>query len=199
MNKQEFLSELTARLNGLPEEDINSSIEYYCEMIDDRIEDGLSEDEATTALGSVNEIADQILMDTPMTKLVKAKIKTKKSMRVWEIILLILGFPLWFSLLAAAFAVVLSVYIVIWVIALVLFVVVLSFAVSAVALVAGAVVFLLKGGPAYFFMCIGAALICASLTILSCYAAIYTAKGICLLSRAIWRGIKRCFIGKENV
>lgn len=199
MNKQEFLSELRSSLNVLPEEDINKSIEYYGEMIDDRTEDGLSEDEAVAALGSVDEIASQILMDTPLPKLVKAKIKPKRALRVWEIVLLVLGFPLWFSLLAAAFAVLLSVYIVIWVAALVLYVVVLSFAVCAVALVSAAVFILFKGGFAPFFMCIGAALVCAALAMLFCCVSVYTTRGICLLSRGIWRGIKRCFIGKENV
>ncbi len=198
MNKQEFLSELSSRLEGLPEEDIRKSIEYYGEMIDDRTEDGLSEEEAVAALGSVEEITAQILMDTPMPKLVKAKLRPKKSLGAWEIVLLVLGFPLWFSLLAAAFAVLLSVYIVIWVVALVLYVVVLSFAVCAVALVPAAVVALVKSGFAPFFMCIGAALVCAALAMLFCCASVYTTKGICLLSRGIWRGIKRCFIGKEN-
>ena len=35
MNKIEFLTVLRERLQGLPEEDINKSIDFYCEMIDD--------------------------------------------------------------------------------------------------------------------------------------------------------------------
>ena len=46
MSKTEFLTELKKALEGLPEEDIEKSLEYYSEMIDDRIEDGLSEEEA---------------------------------------------------------------------------------------------------------------------------------------------------------
>ena len=40
MTKKEFLDELKKGLLGIPEEDINRSIEFYSEMIDDRIEDG---------------------------------------------------------------------------------------------------------------------------------------------------------------
>ncbi len=198
MNKQEFLSELSAKLSGLPEEDINKSIEYYSEMIDDRTEDGLNEDEAVAALGSMDKITADIFMDTSMPKLVKAKLKPKKAMSVWEIVLLVLGFPLWFSLLAAAFAVLLSVYIVIWCAALVLYAVVLSLAVCAAALIPVSGFILFKSGVAPFFMCIGTALICAALAMLFYCVSVYATKGICTLSRGIWRGIKRCFIRKEN-
>ena len=46
MNKQEFLYELKGKLWALSEEEKKSSLEYYTEMIDDRMEDGLSEEEA---------------------------------------------------------------------------------------------------------------------------------------------------------
>lgn len=39
MNKQEFLGALRRGLLGLPEEDIENSVEFYSEMIDDRIDE----------------------------------------------------------------------------------------------------------------------------------------------------------------
>ena len=39
MNKQEFLKALSDRLQGIPKEDREKSLEYYSEMIDDRTED----------------------------------------------------------------------------------------------------------------------------------------------------------------
>ncbi len=198
MNKQEYLSALRKRLNGLSEEDIEKSVEYYSEMIDDRVEEGLSEDEAVEALGSVEETASKILLDTPLTKLVKAKVKPKGSISLWLIVLLVLGAPLWLSLIVAALAVVLSIYIVIWVVALVLYTVVFALAVSAAACVAGAFVLLFKAGLKGFAVGIGGAFICAALAMLMFVGSYYAVKGIISLSKAILRGIKYCFIGKEN-
>ena len=60
MTKQEFLSRLREGLSGLPEDDIAERLTFYGEMIDDRIEDGLSEEEAVAEVGSVDDIAAQI-------------------------------------------------------------------------------------------------------------------------------------------
>lgn len=72
MNKADFLSELKARLSGLAEADIASSLDYYGEMIDERIEDGLSEGEAVAAIGSVEQAAEQILSEIPLPRIIKA-------------------------------------------------------------------------------------------------------------------------------
>ena len=40
MTKTEFLEQLKNSLTGLSEEDIKKSVDYYEEMIDDRMEDG---------------------------------------------------------------------------------------------------------------------------------------------------------------
>ena len=45
MNKQEFLAELRRGLSGLPRDDIEERLSFYGEMLDDRIEEGLSEEE----------------------------------------------------------------------------------------------------------------------------------------------------------
>ncbi len=198
MNKQEFLSALSDKLSVLSEEDKEKSIEYYSEMIDDRVEDGLSEEEAVEALGSVDEISSRILLDTPLPKLLKAKVKPKKGLRAWEIILLILGAPLWLSLILAALSVVLAVYIVIWTVALVLYTVVFALAVSAAACIIGSFVMLFANGLAGFALGLGAAFICAALAMLLFCGTYYAVKGIVCLSRAILRGIKYCFIGKES-
>ena len=46
MNKDLFMNELMARLSGLPQADIEERLAFYSEMIDDRIEDGMTEEEA---------------------------------------------------------------------------------------------------------------------------------------------------------
>ena len=42
MTKNEFLEQLRRGLSGLPMEDIDERLNFYSEMIDDRIEEGLS-------------------------------------------------------------------------------------------------------------------------------------------------------------
>lgn len=197
MNRERFMAALREKLAGLPEEDIVSSLEYYGEMIDDRIEDGVPEETAVAAVGSVDEIAEQILMDTPLTKLVKARVKSKRSLKAWEIVLLVLGSPIWLSLLIAAAAVVLSVYITLWAIIISLFAVVLSLAVGAVAALVG--IFLaFSGGWQYIVLGIGAALVLAGLAILLYFGAVELAKLLVKLGAAIGLGIKRCFVGKKE-
>ena len=115
MNKSEFLGELEKSLSELPEKDRSRSLDYYGEMIDDRTEEGLSEEEAVQALGSMEDITAQILMDTPLPSLVRAKVKKRRALKAWETVLLVLGSPVWLPLLIAAVAVALSLYAVLWV------------------------------------------------------------------------------------
>jgi uncharacterized membrane protein len=49
MGKQEFLTRLGKALSGLPREDIEERLNFYSEMIEDRMEEGLSEEEAVAA------------------------------------------------------------------------------------------------------------------------------------------------------
>ena len=65
MKKNEFLEELKTRLWAMPEADKERSVDYYSEMIDDRMEDGLSEEEAVAAIGDLDEIVSQILSESP--------------------------------------------------------------------------------------------------------------------------------------
>ena len=61
MTKNELLMELRACLWTLPNDEVQSALDYYSEIIDDQIEDGISEQDAVASLGSVKEIASQFL------------------------------------------------------------------------------------------------------------------------------------------
>ncbi|MBR4012700.1 MAG: DUF1700 domain-containing protein, partial [Clostridia bacterium] len=111
MNKKEFLERLREALRGLPQSDVDERVSFYSEMIDDRIEEGFTEEEAVSGIGDVNDISAQIISETPLGKIVKEKARSGRSLRAWEIVLLVLGSPIWLSLLIAAAAVVLSAYI----------------------------------------------------------------------------------------
>ena len=194
MNREQFITALRERLAGLPEEDIRSSLEYYGEMIDDRLEDGVPEEVAVTAFGTVDEIAEQILMDTPLPKLVKARIKPQRQLKAWEIVLIIVGSPVWLPILIAIAAVVLAVYITLWAVIVSLYAAVLSVAVAAIACLIGG--FLIKPLMPGVLLGLGAALICAGLAILMFVGCTALAKCIVRLGKIIWLAIKGCFIGK---
>ncbi len=98
MEKNEFLEELRKRLKGLSKEDLEERIAYYGEMIDDRIEDGKTEKEAVSDIGEIDDVITDIAKETPMTSLIKERVKPKRRLYGWEILVLILGFPLWFPL-----------------------------------------------------------------------------------------------------
>ena len=46
MNKQKFLTELEKGLAKLPKDDLQEQLFFYSEMIDDRMEDGIPEEDA---------------------------------------------------------------------------------------------------------------------------------------------------------
>ena len=65
MNKQEFLTALWKQLSEVPSEDVEESLDYYSEMIEDRMESGMTEEEAVAAVGSVEDAAKQIIAEIP--------------------------------------------------------------------------------------------------------------------------------------
>ena len=132
MNKQEFLAELRKGLCGLPQDDIEERLTFYSEMIDDRIEEGLSEEEAVSAIGDVEEIVRQTAADIPLAKIAKERIRPKRQLKAWEIVLLALGSPIWLSLGIAAAAVILALYISLWALIISLWAIFASLVIGAV-------------------------------------------------------------------
>lgn len=197
MNKYEFLGRLRERLAGLPPKDIDASLDYYAELIADRIEDGMSEEEAVAAMGSIDEIVAQILEDTSLPKLVKEKVRPKRALRTWEILLIVLGFPLWLPLLIAFASVIFSILVAIGSVVISVFAVAVAVGACALAfIVAGLICFVTARG-ALGTILIGASLICAGLCILFFIGATYASKGILWLCKKGIYAIKSCFVGKE--
>lgn len=112
MNKTQFCALLGNKLKlYLSPKEIYKTLNFFEEMIDDRIDEGLSEEEAVLQLGDINIIVDQILDEHNIGK--------KQTKLVWRFIPRELGFinivllfPAWitiFSLVASLFIVVLSI------------------------------------------------------------------------------------------
>lgn len=199
MRKQEFLNELGGRLSGLSQNDIDERLAFYSEMIDDRIEEGMTEEEAVNAIGSVKEIADRIMSEIPLSRLVMDKVKPKKGLGAGTIVLLILGAPLWLPLLIAAFAVVLSIYISIWAIAISFYAVNLSLGLVSVCTIPVAVHYFSLGNTYTGLFMIGSGIALAGITILLFLACLVLTKGIVAIAKGFLMWIKSLFVGKEAV
>lgn len=198
MRKQEFLDRLRAELAGLPREDLEERLAFYDEMLSDRMEEGLPEEAAVAELGPVEAVVEQILADTPLPKLVREKMRRKGGLRGWEILLLVLGFPLWLPLLIAGFAVLLAVYVTIWAVIVSLWAAELSLAVGALGAVAMGVVLLCRGDGTRGLLCFAGALVLAGLSVFGFYGCKALTKGAAKLTKKIALGIKSLFLRKEN-
>ena len=194
MNKEQFLTELKNGLSGLPQNDIDERMLFYGEMIDDRMEEGMNEEEAVSGIGSVDEIVSQTISEVPLTKIVKKRMTPERSLQTWEIVLIVLGLPL----LAAFVAVVLSMYAVIWSLIITLWAVELTFIACALSGIAAAAAYWLHGNLIPGFAMLGAAFLCGGISIFVFFGCLAASKGILHLTGKAALGIKTMFIRKEN-
>ena len=196
MTRIQFILELTERLKKLPKADREKALEYYLELIDDRIDDGMPEEEAVAAVGSLDEITAQILEDISLPKLAKATFAEWKF-EPWVIVLLIAGFPIWLSLLAGAFSIVVSVYSGVFAVVASLFACSVALGVCApVALLLG-IQILLSHGFALALVYWGIALMGAGLAVFFWIGGHYTTKGCIWVSKKFWLWVKSLFLRKE--
>ena len=196
MTKAEFLQSLCTSLHGLAEEDIKKSVDYYEEIIDDRMEDGKSEEEAVGGLGTVEEIKDVILEDIPISKIVKEKMKPKRSLKAWEIVLLIIGSPVWIPVMAVLIVVALIIYLCFWIVILCLYLSDFSVFFSGFACIIGA--FAQENGFNTGLFLAGGGIALVGAAILLFFGFTQIAKGMIFVSKKIGLGIKRLFVGGKQ-
>ena len=194
MNKEEFLTELRKNLKGLSKEEIEERISFYGEMIDDRVQEGKSEEEAVVEIGGVEKVMNDIIQDTPLLQLVKEKVRPKRRVRAWEIILIVLGFPLWFPLLLVFIVLCLVGYLLVWI------GVIVAYAVEAA--LAGASIYFLVGffyqvsQGAFSLTYFGGFMMSLGAAFLFIFACIGITKATIKLSKVTVRHIKSWFIRK---
>ena len=155
MNKQEFLTLLRKKLAPLPPEEVEERLALYGEMIDDRMEEGLPEEDAVRTVGDVADIVKNTVVEVSLSNVRPEK----KPLWPWGILVLILGAPLWLPLLMAAAGVVLSVYVTLWSVVISLWAVFVSVVASAVGFFFAAILLFLKGLPLPALALLGAVLI----------------------------------------
>ena len=227
MKKQEFLSEIAGRLSGLSMEDIDRSLEFYAEMIDDRIEEGLSEEDAVAAVGSVEEIVTQIRASFPApgggighggsggaaeegsaaqnansvpqgANAGSEAPRARRPMQWWVILLLVLGAPVWLPLLLALCSVILALCITVLSLVIAVFAVEIGFGAGAVGGLAASVAQLIAGQTAQALLLFGGGLVCLGLAILLFFGIEQILKGLRALCKWGFGAIRRSFTRKET-
>ena len=196
MNKSEFIAELRAKLSCLTKQEREERLDFYSEMIDDRVEDGLSEEEAVMAIGSIDDIANQIIAESD-SKIKKPK--KKRRLKTWEIILIVAGSPLWASLLIVALALLLALYSVLWSLVVTVWAVFVSFIGAGLGGVVSGVAMAAEGYFPTGIALLGAGLVLIGLSILLFFGCRASTKGVARLSKNIALGIRRVFWKKETV
>lgn len=196
MKRQEYLGQLRVALACLPEAEIEESVGFYAEMIDDRVADGMVEEEAVAQLDDPKAAARAIIADLPPVP--RAAVRTKQKNRVLYWTLVVLGFPLWFTLLVAAASVAFAGVLVIWLLVAGLWM-----------LAAG----LLAGGPLGIVVCLwglangqipygivelGSGLVCFGLGLFCLHGALAASKALMQVSRQWIAKMKAPFVKERG-
>ncbi len=197
MTKMHFLMSLHDRLSGLPRDEVEQRLSFYTEMIEDRMEEGLSEEDAVAAVGTVDDIADQILADVSLVKIAKETITPKRRLKTWEIILLAVGSPIWASILLAVVVVAFSLLISLWAVVISLWAVFVALVACGIAGALVGIVYLCLGHGVMGVALTGAALVCVSLGIFLFYGVLAATKGFVALTKLCILGIKKRLAKKE--
>ena len=199
MNRAEFLNALREKLSGLPAEELEERLSFYAEAMDDRIEDGYSEEAAAAEIGTPEEIAAQIIAEIPLSRLVREKVGARKKRRTWQTVLLAVGAVVWVPLLIAFLAVIFSLYIALWAVVISLYAVCLALAAVGVCALPGAVLLAVRGNLPAAAAFLGAGIFCAGLAILMFFLCRGITKGVIKLTGYMIRKIKTLlFRKKEN-
>lgn len=197
MNKSKFLLRLKRALRGCSPSEIQSRLAFYSEMIDDRVEEGLTEKEAVSAFGNPEDIASEI-----RAELNERPKKEKRPLGAGAKILIALGSPVWLSLLIAAAAVVvslavsigavmISLFAVMFAVLICLYAAVLALVVSALAGLIAGIACAFEGMLTQTLLCIGAFFVCTGVAILLEILCAPVGKGILRTIVNVWKFIVR--------
>ena len=196
MKINEYLAQLSRYLTSLTEEERERTLDYYREHLADLMEDGMSEEEAVATLPQPFALAGALLSDmrtseesapqaTGQADMLSVSApaeatepiptpppappsdaQQKQERNALIAFLLIISFPLWFSILLTVYFLILSVFITVWTVLISLWsLVVCLFALTL--LIPGSVVAFITDGAITGLLCLGGGLSCLGLGLLS--------------------------------
>lgn len=190
MTKKEFTKELKTKISHLPKTERKQIISYYYEMISERMEDGMTEEEAIEALGNLDELLAEYSVSPK-------ELKKGVKLRTWHIVMLIVGAPLWISLAVAMLCVLLAFYIVIWALVICFYAVFATFAACGFAFTVASVLSIFYGGAPYFFMLLGAGAFLSGLALLWLIVCNLFAKAMAKVTAITAKGIFKFFFKRK--
>ena len=203
MTKQEFIDELRTRLSKLPLTDAEEQIRFYEEMINDRMEEGLPEEEAVDDIGSIDSIYNQIAKDAPKSHLKFDKTRQKaESQRRKKIIILsstaIIWAPVLIALAAAALgiavslaAVAISLFVALWSLVASAWAVFAAFAFSSPVALLISILNIFNGNILSGIAILGGGMVVTGLAIFTFFGALYATKGSVILTKKSFVGISK--------
>lgn len=196
MNKEEFLAELAQKLSDLPASEREKSVAYFDELIEDRIEEGMREEEALSSFETPEEIAKKIMIELPLSTLVKARITPQKKLTSLNIVLLCIAFPIWFPLSIAVVAVVFALYVSVWAVIVSLYACLFAFSVAGLlSLFTIGLTFGVGVAPGVFAL--GMSLFCLALSVLLFFPVRLLSYQLIRFTKWITIKLKSLFIRKE--
>ncbi|MCR5279769.1 MAG: DUF1700 domain-containing protein [Lachnospiraceae bacterium] len=201
MSKNDFLDGLNKILRNAGVPNPEGMIEYYDEMICDRMEDGMTEEEAVGSLPDPDKIVEDALLDMPIHKLASTKVKKsheearQKGHGTLWVVLAIIGFPIWFPVLITFIVLLLTFMLLLYIFVGVLYICDFSFGISGLAgLLAALGIFVGAVKFPGFISGIGSALFFGALCVLLFKPIGYLARAVTILCDSIFKGLKKIII-----
>ncbi len=200
MTRNEFITSLKARLSGIPENERQKALDWYSELICDRMEE-MPEEDAVSGIGTVDEIADEIISQYRQNTTTvqsggtepQAKTSPDKGVNTALMIFAVIVLsPIWAPLLVVGLSLALVAVVLVWC-------AVVTVGAMLVSAAAVGVVGLFYGfwalfviNPAYGLLVLGTALVAAGLTLALIPLIVVTVKGAVRFT--VWSVGKLCGI-----
>ncbi len=213
MTKAVFMRTLSDRLVSVTPEriaptDAMRSLDYYEEMIDDRMEDGMSEEEAVAAVGHPDDVFRSILASLPQfpasaerqpEPVPQPDPRTReKKTSPWKTVLLIVASPVWVPLLIAAAVVLFSLYIALFSVVVSLWGVFVSLTAGGAVLIASSVPLFIREGMPAGMASLGLGLASAGLAILLFFVCTALTRLAARITASTFRSAVSLFHRKER-
>lgn len=186
MNKETFLTQLTNALSKMDPVERDRTVQYYREILEDQIEEGLPEEDAVAGMEPIEEIAARLL-----TENVPPPNQKQPRRKTW---LLIAASPL----LLIAGIILLSLFIAAWSVILSLFAVTAALAVCLIVGIGCLFLLLTTGYPLTALFLLGAGLFCGAIGIALFILVLYLSKQLIHLAAILLRSIRLWFIPEKE-
>ena len=192
MTQNEFISTLRYELLKRNVLDTETHINYYQEIIADYIEDGFSEESAVAKIDPIDDIVTTIAKEKSQS--FEDIQKKSKSPLIWA--LLIIGSPLWLSILLSIILLIASGIIILWCIPLTLGSLSFAFLLTGIVSLVGAT---FNSSFYYILTQLGVGIFAAGLGLLLLFGTTYSSQFILLLSNKLSAPLTKLFSQKGRL